>query len=442
MRRIALVLAAALGLAGCGDSGGVGGQEAATQQTAKPGEEVVLKYWTWFPPEATLKDTIAAFQQANPGIKIELRQFANDEYQKSLPLALNGGEELDVVGVQVSAMTNTVKDKLRPVSEWEGNLGADWRSKLNPTTLTQAEKIAKDGKLYDIPMGSIGSAVMLSNAALLGELGIAFPKTADELVDAAKKIKAAKPDVAPVVLSGEPYWQEEMLLTITGQTSPTLSDDLMASRKPWNSPEVVNALKDYKSLFDRGAVDTSVLSLKENRAAELFGSGKAAFLVDGSWQSSMLSANYRKANKIELADVGAGPLPVVRSGGKSAARGLAEGGLAIPKSSKHVAQAATFVAFMTFGDGVGKWSKDLVLVPSLKGFTVDPSVLTTPSARDGYAAVRSVISADGSARDSNQAFLNQVEGNLILDVLRGQTTPEAAAATLHEEWSSGRYVTK
>jgi raffinose/stachyose/melibiose transport system substrate-binding protein len=440
MRRTALILAAALGLAACGDSGGVGGGDAAAQQTAKPGEEVVLKYWTWFPPEATIKDTIAAFEKANSGIKIELRQFEAADYQKSLPLALNGGEELDVVGVQVSAMTNTVKDKVRAVSEWESHLGQGWRDKLNPTMVKQAEEIAKDGKLYDIPMGSIGSAIMLSNAALLNELGIAFPKTADELVTAAARIKAAKPDVQPVVFSGEPYWQEEMLLTIAGQTSPTLSDDLMASRKPWNSKEVVEALKDYKSLFDRGEVDTSVLSLKENRPTELFGSGKAAFLVDGSWQSSMLSENYRKANKIALTDVGAGAFPVLRAEGKPAARGLAEGGLAIPKSSKHVAEAAKFIAFMTFGDGVAKWSKDLVLVPSLDKFTVDPSVLTSQAAKDGYAAVQKVISAGGSARDSNQAFLKQVEGNAILDVLRGQTTAEAAAQKLHEEWTSGRYV--
>ena len=62
--------------------------------------------------------------------------------------------------------------------------------------------------------------------------------------------------------------------------------------------------------------------------------------------------------------------------------------------------------------------------------------------RDGYAAVQAVISAGGSARDSNQAFLNQVEGNVILDVLRGQLTPQQGADKLQQEWSSGRYTAK
>lgn len=291
-------------------------------------------------------------------------------------------------------------------------------------------------------MGTIGSAVMLSNAALLTELGIPFPKTADELKKAVDTIKAKKPGVQPVVFSGEPSWQEEMLFTIAGQTSPTLSDDVFAGRKKWNDPAVVAALTSYKSLFDKGTINPSVLSLKGTRPAELFGSGQAAFLVDGSWQSSMLSDSYRKANKISLTDVGAGAFPVVEKGGKPAARGLAEGGLAIPKTSTHVAEATKFIAYMTMGDGVAHWSKDLVLVPSLAGFRADPAVLTTDAARDGYQAIRDVIAAKGSARDSNQAFLSQVEGNAVLDALRGQLTPQQAADKMQQEWASGRYTQK
>ena len=78
-----------------------------------------------------MKKSIAAFEAANPTIKINLREFSNTDYQKELPLALNGGQSLDVVGVQISAMTNTVRTQLRPVSDWQSNLPADWQSKIN-----------------------------------------------------------------------------------------------------------------------------------------------------------------------------------------------------------------------------------------------------------------------------------------------------------------------
>ncbi|MEV6865527.1 extracellular solute-binding protein [Streptosporangium subroseum] len=443
--RLAAVAAAALTLtitAACGDSGGVGGDKAADQKSAKAGETVTLNYWTWFPAEATLKTAIAGFEAENPNIKIQLRSFEAADYQKQLPLALNGAEKLDVVGVQIDAMTNSVREKLHPVADWESHLPAGWRDKLNKTMVDQAAAAAKDGKLYDIPMGSIGSAVMYTNNKILSELGLSTPKTVADLKTVVDKVKANKKGVTPVVFSGEGYWQEEMLFSFAGQTDPTLSVDLQSGKRAWNDPAVVKALTTYKSLFDQGLFDKSVLSLKGTRPNELFASGKAAIYFDGSWSSSMLSDSARKAGKIPLTDVGGGAIPVVDPAGKPAARAFAEGGLGIPLSSEHMAEAGKFIQYMTLGNGVTSWSKDLVLVPSLNGFQLDSSVLTTDAAKQGYADITAVVGAAGSGRNSNQAFLNQVEGNVILDVLRGQLDPQKAADRLNKEWTSGRYTTK
>jgi hypothetical protein len=45
----------------------------------------------------------------------------------------------------------------------------------------------------------------------------------------------------------------------------------------------------------------------------------------------------------------------------------------------------------------------------------------------------------GSERDSQQDFLNNVEGPDILDVLRGTMTAASAAQSLQAAWTSGRY---
>ena len=173
----AIALVFGLAVAACGSSGGVGGAKSAGQADVKAGQAVTLNYWTWFPAEATVDKSIAAFEAANPTIKINLREFSNTDYQKELPLALNGGQSLDVVGVQISAMTNTVRTQLRPVSDWQSNLPAGWQSKINSSMLDQTKNIAKDGVLYSIPMGSIGSAVVYSNADELKKLGLSFPQT-------------------------------------------------------------------------------------------------------------------------------------------------------------------------------------------------------------------------------------------------------------------------
>jgi raffinose/stachyose/melibiose transport system substrate-binding protein len=430
------VLATALTTSACGNSGGVGGGKTAAQDTSA---KVTLEYWTWFPAQATLDKVISAYEAKNPNVTIKLHEYSNADYQKQLPLALNGGQKVDIAGVQVSAMTNTVRTQLRPVSSWESNLPSGWRSQLEAKPVQQTEQIASDKTLYSIPMGSIGSAFMYYNAAMLTKYGVAVPKTAADLAAAAAKIKAAAPGVTPVVFAGDPYWQEETLFTLVGQTSPGLSDTILHGNGKWNDPAIVQGLTEYKSLFASGAFDKSVLSLKAPRPTDLFTAGKAAFYIDGSWNDSLLSAAYRTANKIGLADVGATTVPVVAANGQPAARAFAEGGLAIPKSSTHVDAAAKFIAYMTVGAGVDLWAPDLVLSPAKKGYTPSSAVLNSPAATAGYTAVSTAINNAGSSRDSQQDFLTQVEGNSILDVLNGTKTPQAAADYMQSEWASGRY---
>src|SRR3984885_2833812 len=169
-------------VAACGNNGGVGGLAAAAQATGGAGQSVTLNYWTWFPAQSTVQKSIDAFEKANPTIKIKLREFTNTNYQTELPLALGGGQALDIVGVQIAAMTNSVRKDLRPVSEWASDLPSSWQSQINSTMLGQAQKISQDNTLYDIPMGSIGSAFVYSNQALLGKAGItAEPATSAQL---------------------------------------------------------------------------------------------------------------------------------------------------------------------------------------------------------------------------------------------------------------------
>ena len=444
-RRLAIAVAAAamtVAVAACGNSGGVGGSAGAAQAAAGSGQTVTLNYWTWFPAQSTLQKSINAFEKANPTIKINLREFTNTSYQTELPLALGGGQALDIVGVQVAAMTNSVRKDLRPVSDWAADLPSNWQSQINPTMLSQAQKISQDNKLYDIPMGSIGSAFLYSNQALLAKAGItAEPTTSGQLATDVTKIKQAEPGVTPVTFSGESWWQDEVFFTVADQIDTKLSDELYTGKIAWNSPKMVQALTAYQKLFSSGTLSTGTLSLKEADADEAFNSGKAAFLLEGSWDSSVLSSVYRKANGIAVADVGAGYFPVSAPGGSPAARTYAEGGLAIPKNSRHVAQAAKFIQFMTMTQqGESTWAPDLVLVPSLAGYTVPTSVLTSTAAQSGYATIQRTIDAGGSGRGEYPTnFTSDVLDNSLLQVARGQISPQAEAAKLQAAWTSGRY---
>lgn len=413
---------------------------AGCQAPATSNEKVSLNYYTWFPSEPTLLKVIDGFEKANPNITVTLKEFTNTDYQKALPLALTGGEPVDIAGVQIDAMTNTVKDQLLPVSAWKKDLASGVYDSIDQQALSQTAAVASDGKLYSLPLGSIGSAVMFYNAALLKELDITPPTTGAELAAAVATIKEKKPGILPVATAGkDAWWQEEVLMTLAEQDNPGISDDIISGNGAWTQPGLVKALETYKGLFDSGILSKDSLSVAYGDHNAQFNSGQAAFLIDATWNSFYLSESARKAAKIDLPDVGAIAFPVMHAGGKPAARALTEGGLAIPTASKHPTEAAMFISYMFSKDGLAAWGPDLVVIPSVKGFTIPDGTLTTQAAKDGLSAVTDVVVHATSARHSDQAFNNAVEGNAILDVLSGKLTPKAAADHMQSEWTSGRY---
>ncbi|WP_157594504.1 ABC transporter substrate-binding protein [Streptosporangium amethystogenes] len=444
-RVFAMAAALALGLTACGAGGAAEGgkpvEQSVSRPTKKPAGPVTLKYWTFSPPEAGLKAALAAFEEANPGITVDLRTFGEADYRKRLPKALDGDQAdraLDVVGIHIPTMTGAVKDRLQPVADWKDKVAGDLLGELDPAVVKQTEQAAKDGTLYSVPMGSTAGAVMYYDAALLSELRESFPTTVADLESIVMRVRKEIPDLQPIVFSGEPRRQEELLFTIAGQTHPTLSDDLLAGRKSWKSAEMVSALTAYESMFDRGMLARSTLALRGDGPAELFRSGKALFLVDGSGQSSMLSTSYRKTGRVSVKRIGAGPFPTLLPDARPAARSTAEVGLAVPRNSRHVAEAATLIEFLTVGDGVSSWAGDLTMAPAATDFKVESSVFATQEGKDGYAALQELIRGGGSLNVPDEVFLERAEGDVILDVAHGRLSPEKAADRLQKEWSRSR----
>ena len=92
-----------------------------------------------------------------------------------------------------------------------------------------------------------------------------------------------------------------------------------------------------------------------------------------------------------------------------------------------MAQAAKFIQFMTMSaQGESTWAPDLVLVPSLTGYTVRPSVLTTPAAQSGFAAIQQIMTpAAPAAASTRRTSPPTVLDNSLLELARGSITPQA-----------------
>src|SRR5258708_20996704 len=77
---------------------------------------VTLKYHTWYPPQSALQPIIDQFQKDNPNIKVELDVQESTKYQQSLPLSLNSGDTIYVLGVHSALMLEQIPANLHPIA--------------------------------------------------------------------------------------------------------------------------------------------------------------------------------------------------------------------------------------------------------------------------------------------------------------------------------------
>jgi len=108
------------------------------------------------------------------------------------------------------------------------------------------------GKHYGIPMNAHRANWLFYNTKLFKDLKLAPPTTADELIAAAKQIKANKPGVAPIAIGTREKWPAvflfDVVLLSTG--GPDVYEKFYTGQLDVKtSPELRTALERYKELI-------------------------------------------------------------------------------------------------------------------------------------------------------------------------------------------------
>ncbi len=400
---------------------------------------VTLKYHTWYPPQSALQPIIDQFQKDNPNIKVELDVQESTKYQQSLPLSLNSGDAIDVVGVQSGLMVEQIRANLQPIDPlFVKYVGKDWQSQFVPANLKTAEGLASDGNLYFLPLGRLGSAVGFYNGAIFDELGLKAPLTYADLVTVAKTIRAKKPDILPMVFPGDNWFQDELVLTIVGQDDPNFFNNIRYKDGKWDTDSYIKALTEYKQMYTDGVLSLDNQDIQYDKASEAFATGKAAMYFNGTWEAGLLSAPWRKTNKNTLTDVGLLALPVFTKTGTASLRSFIEVGLGIPTSSTHPAEAVKLIQYLTEGPGLTSLMTNFIVVPGKIGFQMDSSLLTTKRAKDGYALLEKLVNNPASDRNNLSALSAQI-GNEIQAMITKNVSPEDTAKAIQADYASGRY---
>jgi raffinose/stachyose/melibiose transport system substrate-binding protein len=221
-----------------------------------------------------MQEIVDAFQQATPGIKLELSEFPGDSYNTKLSTALAGGQPSDVIG----QLEGSIISSTDPTS----TLGAvDLTGKVDISGLTDAARsqVEVGGKVYGTPLAAYTVGLAINNT-VFGKHSMTPPTTWDEFKSTAQALKDA--GETAIVLGGKD-WVHTYFMYI-GLASSVLGFDgvaaVRAGTRKLSDPDVLAAcqlLVDLQPLYNAGFEATDYTTAKA-----IFANNKGAMMVAGT----------------------------------------------------------------------------------------------------------------------------------------------------------------
>ncbi|WP_353949081.1 extracellular solute-binding protein [Sporolactobacillus sp. Y61] len=381
------------------------------------------------------KKWIADFEKENPNIKISLQPInaTEGDYFSKLDLAMKSAETTpDIVNEDTFILPADAKaGYLQPLdaylSEWP-----DWK---NFTDSLKKGSQGSDGKQYGIP-GTTDARGVWTNLNVTKKAGLSTnwkPKTWQDLIDAAKKIKNAEPNVIPFAMgvsttNGESVSMQtfEQLLYGTGET---LYNE---KTKKWNvdSKGILASLNFINQIYNKDKTGPSLsVAMNSNYGSTIFQDkipkNQVGLAMDGIWNTG----NWSKGGAApmpNMAKVLAFNLMPTQNGEKPGFVTMAGGwSWAIPKNSQHKDAAFEVLKAMN--------TKELAVQRALQEGTLtvrddaakDPEYLKKPFIKEATEALKNAY-----FRPKNDLYpkVSIAIQQMVESVATEQKSPNEAAA--------------
>ncbi|MET0297789.1 MAG: extracellular solute-binding protein [Microbacterium sp.] len=276
----AVLLAGALVLSGCAGGGDGGGSDG----------DVTMTFWhnsTTGPGKQYWEDTVAAFEEANPGVTIDVQSVQNEEMDGKLQTALNSGDAPDifmargggkladvVTAGQVMDLTSGVTD------ETTAALGG----------VLSAFEI--DDKIYGIPTAVLPSGIFYSGD-LFTAAGVTPPATIDELEDVDTAIRDS--GVAPIAVGAKDAWPAaHWYYNFALRACSKATMDEAAASREFDDPCWLAAGENLQAFLDTEPFNDGFLTTAAQQgagsSAGLIANGQAAMELMGAWNPGVIAS--------------------------------------------------------------------------------------------------------------------------------------------------------
>ena len=316
---VTVVTAASLSLIGCSADSGDGDSDTIRVVYQKTDGFVAL--------DELFQKVKPEFEEANPGITVELEPIVADEGDYATKLALmqqspDTAPDVfyeDTFRVRSDVDAGYLLNLDDHLAEWD-----DWEQ-FNEGAKEAGR--ADDGSIYAVPLGTDTRGIWYSKS-VLEAAGVELPwepKTWDEILDTARQVKAATPDkVAFNVYSGKPAGEGSVMQGFGMLMYGT--DDVLyeADDQKWvtGSQGFIDSLEFIETLYGEGLAPAPDVALDGSMWQKLFGEwfpgGQIAGTIEGSWSPSFWREGGQYAWPEYVDDIGVAAFPTQNGEGDGA----------------------------------------------------------------------------------------------------------------------------
>ncbi len=345
-------------------------QAEAPAESEAGGEEVTLTFWSWLPTTDQSEEMIAAFEEANPGIKIDYTRTEQDDYFEKLQVAMASGTGPDLFGLT----TGPMKEQYAPFAEemraladanWSG-----WSDVISENAVEQCS--TEDGSVVGMPLLVAGMTDLLYNKTLMDECGIeSVPKTYEELKDAAAKAKEHG-YVCVAVGAADDWINSDIFVQLSNEFEEGAVYAADRGERPWTDQCFVDTMTAWQQMFNDGIFEEGALGVATYPDArdQYFFARKSVFFLTGSWHLGPTSPTNSEIEGTEIANnndvIGMCVFPSVVDDGKICGTAGVDVMMAVNRDCKEKEAAMKFVEYMANGEGQQYWVNKLQGAPVSK----------------------------------------------------------------------------
>jgi ABC-type glycerol-3-phosphate transport system substrate-binding protein len=382
------------------------------------GEEILLSVALNMDIREAFEEFFAAFEKANPGVKIDLVDMPA-LFEEFLQARVAQGNLPDVFSISGNAYGSDLADN-DMIMDLRDTIAAQRIIDSVKPGFTSKEK----GKLFGITYG-IASSLLFCNLEIFEAAGVTeLPTDWRSFLEICAKIKAW--GATPILLTlgdgtiGNTAFSYGFGNNVVNN-NPNWKRELDAGTFNFDIPEIVDIFERIKYLLDQGYAQDGAISTQEQQGLDLFTQGQAAMYFGGTWYCGVIEEAagfdydvcippWNDDPKIQNVAVGA------------------ETGWGVSANTAHPEVALKLMDFFT-GEGYLILQHGRMNIPAVKDFT---GIILPPQ-------VENILPVMLTADKTSQLYyeylpLNIMENlhRLFQDVANGTLTPVQAATELNK----------